>query len=270
MHARRRSWLAASAAPLFPAALPAVAGRSLELAAADWAPYSIAGDASRPGIAHEYLRAAFARLGWTLRVHYLPWSRAVHEARLGERIHGLLTAVPAEAEGLLLSRRPSFDYEVGLFTRPDSRWVYRGEASLRQIRLGIVAGYGYGEPLDRHVLDPAQQGRILRLSGGNTVPRLLRLLEIQRIDAFAEDRAVLHWHVRRQGASMPTWREAGRLPAQPVFLALHPGLAGVQALLAGLDRELARPPSRADLERLRRRYLGPLSAAPAESAGSGS
>ena len=242
----------------------------IELAAADWPPYSIAGDPRRPGIADEQLRAVFARLGWTLRVRHLPWSRAVHEARDGRRVQGLLTAVPAEAQGLLLTRSPSFHYEVGLYTRTDSRWQYRDAGSLREIKLGVVAAYGYGSPLDEHLADPAQAEHVLRLSGDDTVVRLLALLQIQRIDAFAEDRAVLQWTALRRGVAESSWREAGRLPPQPVYLALNPKLPGVQALLAQLNAELALPRSRADFERLRRRYLDPASAATAGSAGSGS
>lgn len=265
---RRRALLLAAAGL---AALPVRANRPvIELAAADWPPYSIAGDARRPGIADEQLRAVFGRLGWTLRVHHLPWSRAVHEARDGRRVQGLLTAVPAEAQGLLLTRTPSFHYEVGLYTRADSRWQYRDARSLQEVKLGVVAAYGYGSPLDEHLADPRQADRVLRLSGDDTVTRLLGLLQIGRIDAMAEDRLVLAWTALRRGVAASSWREAGRLPPQPVYLALNPGVPGVQRLLAQLNTELALPRSRAEFETLRRAYLDPASAAPPGSAGSGS
>lgn len=235
----------------------------LRLGAANWPPYSIKGSELRPGLAQELLTPIVARLGLTLEVVHLPWSRALVEARNG-RLDGLLTATPAEAHGLALTRQSTFVYEVVFLTRADSSWRYQGSASLKEVRLGVVPDYGYGEPIDSHVAE--ERGPLMRISGSESVPRLIKLLQLGRIDAMAEDRQVVQWHAARGQVSMQGLREAGSLGPQPVFVALHPQRAQQDQLLKRLDAELAKPSTRTELERLRASYL---SAAQQESTTSG-
>ncbi len=260
---RRGALTVAALAPLM-ASAPATAQAKvrLRLAAAQWPPYSIGNRLAEPGLAHEFLSGILAGLGYQLEVDYLPWSRALLEAREGRRIDGLLTAVPSEANGLVVTSSPSFSYEVVFYVQAANPWRYRGAASLREVRLGVVADYGYGEPLDAHLAEPANAGRLQRLTGEDTTRRLLRLLEIGRIDAFAEDRSVVQWTAARQGASMTGIREAGALRRQPVYLALHPDLPNAKRLIAQLNQVLAQPASRAAFQALQKRYASGAAPAP--------
>lgn len=240
---------------LLAAAVPAQ-GLTLRLGAAHWPPYTIKNSAQQPGLAEELLAPIFARLGVQLEVVYLPWSRALLDARSGH-LDGLITAVPAEAEGLRLTRVPTFQYDVVFMTRADSPWSFRGADSLKNVVLGVVPDYGYGEPLDTHIAQG--RGPVMRVSGANTVGRLIKLLQLGRCDAIAEDRQVLQWVATRYKLPLQDLREAGGLGPQPMYLALHPERAAKDDLLRRLDDELAKPATRATVERLRAKYLSAAS-----------
>lgn len=97
--ASQKRMLLASTLFALAASLPCAAKEApvetLNLAAADWCPYSCASP-SQPGFIAEALREILSLNGIELTVTVLPWSRAIKEAELG-LYDGLLTAVESEA-----------------------------------------------------------------------------------------------------------------------------------------------------------------------------
>lgn len=230
-----------------------VAGDStLTLASTDWCPYVCQGSAQRPGIITEYLTELLARQGISLKVEHYPWSRAIYLAEKGT-LDGLLTAAPGEAPGLLLSRQPTWTYQVCFFTRQSSHWRYASIASLPDIRLGYMQGYGYGEPLDSYLAEPASADRLQAVSGNQVIGRLTGMLRAGHVDSIVEDRLVVGWALRGEAPL----REAGCLPAQPFYLALNPGKPGHAQWLQQLESALADPANQARLDELAARYLHP-------------
>lgn len=207
----------------------------LRLGATHWPPYLI-GPGPRPGWLHEHVAALLLGMGSRLQASYLPWSRAQQMAREGAELDGLLSAVPSEAEGLRLTRVPSLHQQVVLLVRADSPWQWSGPALLPQLRLGVVADYGYGEPLDRHIRQRA--GPLLALRGSDTATRLLQLLELDRVDAVVDDRHVLRWGMAQRQLAPQRFRELLAFALQPVFMALHPQLPDLDRWLERLDAAL--------------------------------
>jgi polar amino acid transport system substrate-binding protein len=231
------------------AALPS----QITLASTHWAPYTSGDSPQQLGIVTEYLTEILAKHQIRLVVERYPWTRAVKLANSEGHIDGLLTAVHAEAPALLFGQVPIMDYKVSFFTHKDSDWSFVDESSLLSMPspLGLIAGYGYGEPIDSFIDDPEHRQLVHAIKGDQLQLRLLKLLEYRRVAVVIEDELVmqsLHY-------DKSLIRQAGTLNHSPFYLALKPSLGWSKPLLRLLDQEFASLENQQRLDNIISRYL---------------
>ncbi len=205
------------------------------LAATDWCPYSCANSkltGKHRGVVVDYLEEIFKGLGIELKVQFYPWSRAISQARRGEDVHGLVSAVHSEAPDLLFTQVPTMSYRTCVFTRNDSRWQYDAPPSLKELRLGFIQNYGYGGALDEYILNPRGQDRLMGITGTGGVTQLSRMLMANRIDAFVSDPLVVAYDLREQDYHL---KASACFKEYPFHLSLNPNLPWAQPLLNRLD-----------------------------------
>ena len=210
----------------------------ISLATTDWCPYLCTNQSEKPGIVVEYYRFLEEQLGVKFEFYFYPWSRALKAVNM-EKHHGLATAVPSEAPDMSMSNQAIMTYQVCIHTLPDSSWIFTGADSLGDLRLGVMADYGYGEPIDSHISTAAKE-RVLALSGNNGINRLINLAQKQRIDGFVADRQVMRWFLRDRTLASDAVRNAGCLPETPFYLALDPSLAWGAHFLESLNEVVAK------------------------------
>lgn len=204
---------------------------TINLAATDWCPYACLKDSHKQGIAYDYMVYIMRQHSITVSVISYPWSRAIQEVKNGHS-HGLLTAVPSEAPNLLFTQQPMMNYQMCFFGLPGSRWRFNGSQSLSTVALGVVADYGYGEPLDSFIAD-YRNTNVARLAGGNSIKRLTTLLEMGRIDALIEDVNVMNWYLIQQNKTPLV--KLGCLSQRPFYMALAPEIPWANELIKILD-----------------------------------
>ena len=238
--------------------------QTLRLATTEWCPYVCSGDEQHPGIIHEYVAEVLHKNKIKLEVGSYPWSRSIALAKRGGVYHGLLSAVPSEAEGLLLTQVPISTYRICFYTSPENLWRYSGSASLQTLRgaLGYFSDYGYGEPVEEFIKDPKTETNRMELSGKIDPTRLISLLEAGRIKAFVEDENIMGWQVAHddleKNSSVTAQKiiKAGCLSSRPFFLALNPKYDRVDELLEVLNAEFSKPENLALLEQITEKYVG--------------
>lgn len=213
--------------------------KTLSLAATQWCPYVCENNDNMPGIAIEYLTYLTAQLDIELKVSFFPWSRALHTVK-SSQLHGLVTAVKSEAPSLKFSTVPTMTYQSCFFTSPNSNWQYQGKDSLTEIKLGVIANYGYGEPIDSYLKKTEHHEHIVQLSGNSGISRLIKLLAAKRLDAYIADKIVSQW-VKKQEKLNYQLKIAGCLNAQPFYIALDPNIVWGDELLANINNALQLP-----------------------------
>lgn len=198
----------------------------VHLVATDWCPFTC--EIGRNGIVEVKLRRHFARLGIELTIDYQPWVRALALAEQG-RVDGVVTLSEGESEILLTSDYPIHHFQDCFYRRNDSDWQYHDADSLTEVRLGAVAGYGYGEAVDQHINQQAK--RVALIGGSNTPQRLIDMLASERVDAIIAERSIAAPYLHSRQIS-----QAGCLAEQPLYIGLAPQRPWAEALLARLEQ----------------------------------
>ncbi|OQS45299.1 hypothetical protein B0T49_16130 [Chromobacterium violaceum] len=131
----------------FLGAAAADAAETLMLAASEYPPY-MSSQMADGGVAVAIVREAFRRAGYSAKAVYLPWARAVNQARNG-RLDGIvgLWTTPERTRAFLFSQA-FLDNHIGFFKRREDGIRYQTLADLKPYAIGIVRGYANSDAFD--------------------------------------------------------------------------------------------------------------------------
>jgi polar amino acid transport system substrate-binding protein len=140
MASRRRLFFFAALAPVLMLSAARAQADSVTLATTDYPPY-YGPQLPQGGVIAEIAREAFRRQGYTLRIEWYPWARALKTAQDGS-VDGLLGLWrSAERELWLDFSLPLPANQVGFFQRADAPVAFKSMGELKGRRIGIVRGY---------------------------------------------------------------------------------------------------------------------------------
>lgn len=182
----------------FPAAADSL---RIRVGADPWCPYNCIPGTERPGVMIELAREALALSGYVLEYQTVNWARAKIMVQSGE-LDGIVgMAYTAKSKELyFFPGRPLGESQICLFKRQLDDWHYRGIASLDSKVFGWINDYGFStDPLDAWVKEHKNTPQVLTVAGKDTHMRLFKLLQLKRIDVFAEDRAVIAYELYQSG-----------------------------------------------------------------------
>ncbi|WP_240969637.1 hypothetical protein [Sneathiella limimaris] len=195
-----------------------------------------------------------------MEISSLPWNRAIETAHSGDQAHGLLTAVRSEAPSFLFSNNPIMSYQVCFYGPEETEWRYRNSADLSSFpgKLGFIASYGYGKPLDEFLSSPSNKSKILEVRGLTALNRLMKMLSADRIQLLVADRNIISWlKVSKPHPEVLALREKGCLTERPFYIAFNSTLPWASEIISILDRELAAPENQKIRAEISEAYLGP-------------
>lgn len=152
-----------------------------------WPPYSY-GDANGRavgGYAVDFMKEIFARTGRPVRLSILPWLRCLKMAERGDVDGIMLLTASEERKQFLIMTDPLLSDANVFWYRRDNPGAQERLAfeELRGLRIGVVAGFNYGEAFNRAV---TEYGLIL-----DEAPSILsnfRRLDRNWIDVFPVNR----------------------------------------------------------------------------------
>jgi polar amino acid transport system substrate-binding protein len=187
----RPLWLLISAVTLVSAPLKAAADevpQVLRLASLEWLPYV------GPGLAQDGLSGAVAaavakRIGYTAKIDYFPWTRAMQVGREDEGFAGYFPAYYTEERARQCHFSAPMGYStLGLAYLKDKPLKWQVASDLVGMRIGVVAGYSNGAELDALV----KQGRLTTDASPGDAFNLKKLLA-GRVQAAVIDSSVLRY-----------------------------------------------------------------------------
>ena len=204
------------------------ASEQLVLAADEWCPFNCrADDHQRPGYMIELAQRIFSAHDINVTYINLPWPRAKAQVSDGQ-VQGLVAATrdDPDTRHLIFPEYAQGQMHNVFIGRSDARWQYQGLVSLRNIRLGAIKDYEYGQPLDNYLVTP--NAPIHLVTGNRPLERLIRMLQSGRLDIIVEDYSVFTFTAR--SLDFTQYRLVGDIPGNltrgDLFIAFTPDKKG--------------------------------------------
>jgi polar amino acid transport system substrate-binding protein len=210
--------------------------QTINIVTDDYCPY-VCFEGDQPGISVEILNEIFKRRGMETKLFPVGWARALKMAEENKvDIIAAVSTYELKNIGWLPTQAMGPKFTASFFVSGKKDWRYRSIADLKGMKVGIIKGYVYPEPLESYVRKPENSPFVVEIGGVDAIPRLIKMLASGRIDTLPLSRPVFYFSVRGT-PDKKSYREAGdlSLPDNPSICAgVRPGLK-----LAGIDDPVA-------------------------------
>lgn len=160
----------------------------IKLRADVWCPYTCEHGSDLPGYIVEAARIIFEDAGHSVDYKTMNWSRTLREVRSG-LLHGAIGASKDETPDFIHPSLEQGSYKDAFWGRLDEKWEYTGLASLTDVRLGVTAGYDYGEELAPIIKKKPKNFQYA--TGDDPIKRNLRKLLANRVDTILVETNVM-------------------------------------------------------------------------------
>ncbi|SCK22532.1 ABC transporter substrate-binding protein [Vogesella sp. LIG4] len=228
------------------ASVPAWSATVINLASTDYPPYfspSLPGD----GVVGAITRAALAKHGYTLQLHYRPWARLMSEVEGGHFDGVMAVWYSPERAGYLLFSQPVANTVIGFYQRKDKPLNVQSLASLKPYLVGTVRGYKNPDAFDAARLDTEQ---------ANDDLSNLRKLAVGRLDLVLIDKALAHQLLPQLPGNMAArihWQNPP-VAVMPLHVGFFRGMTGAVKLNSDFNDGLAQLESSGELEKIFKRF----------------
>ena len=212
---------------------------TLTIAADLWCPINCAEDAAQPGIGIELAKEIFEPLGY--RIHYtvMPWTRALAEVRSG-MIDAAIGAKKKEAPDLLFPKTELTQFTDDFYALEQKHFRYQNLESLRSLRMGITADYGYVPKLTAFIYSQRKTPGAVQIVGGDdALQQNIQKLLADRIDIVVESEPIMDYQLKQMGLKDKVVRIGG-LEKEDIYLAFSPGTAASARRVQQFDEGMAR------------------------------
>lgn len=156
-----------------------------------WCPFNCEPADAQPGYMIEIAKLALEGAGHKVEYATLNWARAIAETRQGAFV-GIVGAAKTDAPDFVFPDTAVGSSNNCFFTKPDSKWEYKGIATIPEGAVGVIKDYSYSDEFDEYVKANAKDPKKIDVvSGDNPLELNLKKLQAGRIAAFLEDVSVV-------------------------------------------------------------------------------
>lgn len=165
-----------------------------------WMPYDGDAKSGELGYMIEVAKEIFAAEGHEIDYKNMPWTRCLDAVKKGT-YDAVVGADESEAGGFVFPSESFGVNQNGFFVKKGSSWKYTGIDSVKQIRLGIIDGYGYDTKLDNYFEETGKSKKIFVANGDDALSKLIKMLKTGRIDVVIENVNVMKHTLQEQQLS---------------------------------------------------------------------
>lgn len=116
------------------------AEKIVSLAATDWPPYA-GKDLENYGFVSEIVVEAFSRVGYTVKISFMPWKRVLGKVEQGKYDAAYPAYFSEERANVYALSRPFAIGPIGFYKRRDVEIAYKTLRDLQPYTIGVVRGY---------------------------------------------------------------------------------------------------------------------------------
>ena len=159
-----------------------------------WCPYNCTSK-EKPGLLIKLAETIFEKSGHTIEYSVVPWKRAKRGI-----INGIYDGIVGMAKNETTEKLYVFptlemaESRFCFYAANDSQWQYTGISSLKNVRLGMINGYGYGAesaPLEKYLKNNINTTRVQAVSGDHPLTQLIKMILLDRLSVIVEDSMVM-------------------------------------------------------------------------------
>ncbi len=213
----------------------AAQAETIVLVADEWCPYNCEPGSDKPGFIVEVAQKVFGGAGRQVQYEIIPWSRAVDKTREGE-FTAAIGATTEDAEGFVFPKEEFGQVADHYFKRKGYPWTYNGIDSLKEVHLGYIADYDYGEDVNAYI--EANQGtdKVQAQGGESPLETNIKKLLAERIDVLIEDKNVAMYMAKQMGVADQVEHAGSDKEFDPIYLAFSPANPKSQEYADMLDK----------------------------------
>lgn len=233
--------------------------KTLALVADPWCPFTCEPEAANQGLMIDVAREVLQAQGYKIEYKTLNWARAIDDTRAG-KYSAIVGALRPDAPDFIFPKVSFADQKSCFYRLKDGSWKYTGLESLKDMTIGLVNDYKYGDPFDGWV-EQQKVGKskaIDFVAGVGTTEKLFLKLQEKRIKAIIEDESVVTYLAARPGNPIAkvAFEKVGCLEKQPLYVAFSPGNKESAALADAFDQGYAKAVAAKKIEAIKKKYFG--------------
>ena len=164
----------------------------VHIATDEWPPYQ-SQHLQNYGVISELISEAFQQEGIKVQWHWLPWSRALVETKLGKWDGVSLSLKNKEREKDFFFPSPIFIEQRYFFHRKDSTFDWNTLSDLKQFKIVAIIGYNYGK-----LFEDAEKMKVINVVRVPTIDQALGMIARGRADIFPELKLTGYFEIRRK------------------------------------------------------------------------
>jgi polar amino acid transport system substrate-binding protein len=211
---------------------PASAKQVIQLSTINWEPYS-GQELPNGGFFTEIVTEAFAKAGYDVELIYLPWVRAMNEAKLGN-VHGVMDVYwKLDRDPYLAYPEPAWVVKEEFFVLDDTSIVYTGQLSdLKGLNIGVLLGSAQAEEL-------TEAG--IKTTGITHHSQSIKMLMAGRVDAVLMPHEVFFYHYEQLEPSFikkPVMALTPAFKSYEMFVAFSKNKPGYKQLVSDFNHGL--------------------------------
>ncbi|WP_423187739.1 substrate-binding periplasmic protein [Alishewanella sp. d11] len=162
----------------------------IEVSAGEWPPF-LGADLPQQGVVARIIRDIFAEAGIAVRFTFLPWARAMHDAKSGKYDAAAVWLLTEDRRITFLYSEAVLSEQHVLFFRKSQPLFWQSFTDLQGLLIGGLQGFSYGAEFDRAV-----ETGLIQLDRVASTEQNFQRLARGRLDAMVEEVSV-GYHLMR-------------------------------------------------------------------------
>lgn len=218
-----------------------------------WCPYVCNPDSENPGYMVEVARTVFEKQGHKVQFSLSNWVRAIKDTR-SNRVQGLVGCSVVDAPDFIFPKKPMGITKNAYFVPKNSTWSFKGRSSLKQVSIGVINGYTYGDSVDS--LIRARHRPFIPFSGDRPLEQIVKMMSAGRLDGFIENPMVLRYAAENANIKMEDMKIAGWVENKDpaLYIAFSPEHPKSQEYAEALTRGVEELRRSGELQRILQKY----------------
>lgn len=168
----------------------------------EWCPYNCK-PSNKPGFMIKLAERIFEKSGHTIEYSVVPWKRA----KLGIK-DGIYDGIVGMTKNKTTEKLYVFpEQELGesqfcFYALSESQWEFTGVPSLKEIKLGVINGYGYGAdgtPIEEYLTNNKDTPFVNAISGRYALKQIIKMILLERLTTVIEDSMVMEYTLATMG-----------------------------------------------------------------------
>lgn len=184
---------------LFIALATSCIAETITIVADEWPPFNGRAKSRDEGYMVDIARMIFEDKGIDVKYVTMPWKRAIAGTRQGVYT-AVVGASKRDAAGFVFPEEELARNTLAFYVKKGNSWRFQGVDSIRQITLGVIAGYDYRQWLNEYIKENRNNASKVQILTGNVpLQRSLQKLMLDRIDVVVDTEAAILWEAKRLG-----------------------------------------------------------------------